>query len=239
MTDNSALPDAVTELEWGARDAWWDRGVPARRDTVRAGSRTVVVLAGRSATGRTSLARCLARTYHVAQVDADTIRRGIGVESARFARRYGDRYPVDNAPEPDWLRTLSAASLTSQLLSVELMDQGFDTVTCGLVDVYDRDPRHWRSVLVDLIFPHRVFGVRVVTDEAVRVARLEQRGISSSWQIRDSEGRIDGLPGEDVTGWEDMEIDTTDCSVEESSREIAIAARLECLPRPTMEHRHP
>ena len=204
-------------------DSWWDFGVPNRREIVHDGPRTVIVLAGRPATGRTTIARHLARTYQLVPVDADVVRRGIAVENGRFSRCYRDLFiPVDEDAEPDWLRTLTAASLTSQLLCAEIMDQGFDTVTCGLVDVYDRTPDHWKSVMEELLSPHRIFGVRVVADEAERASRIEDRG-PSSWQLRDREGRIGGLPAEDATGWEDIEVNTTSCSVGDIAQQIMTA----------------
>lgn len=65
-----------------SRTVWADwifRVVRNRRDKPHRGPRTLVVLHGSSAAGKSTVARCLARRYGLASVDTNLIKRAMGI----------------------------------------------------------------------------------------------------------------------------------------------------------------
>ena len=195
--------------------------VSDRRDEIRHGPKTMLVLDGLPASGRTTLTRHIARTYRMVPVDADAARRGIAVAGIWFCSQYHEPRCWHETPERSerWAHNVSAASLVSQLFAVEIMDQGRDTVVCGLVDVYaDSEPASgWAADTRRLIDPHRMFGVLLTVEEPVRQDRLAQRG--PGWST-DADTAVQGRPG-----WADLEVDTSTCSVEDAAATIMSGLR--------------
>lgn len=157
----TSRPNYEGTLGWHSRkpSPWF---LPDRRDADLQGPNTMLVLDGLPASGRNTLTRYIARTYGV-PLDADAARRGIAFDAAWFCEQYHERGCWHETPDRDerWAQNVSAASLVCELMAVEIMDQGQDTVVCGLVDVYaDREPSSgWAAALRGLIDPHRMFGV--------------------------------------------------------------------------------
>ena len=187
-----------------------------RRDEVQQGPKVMLVLDGWPASGRTTLTRYIARTYRMVPVDADAARRGIAVDGIWFCEQYHEPRCWHETPERGerWAHNVSAASLVSELLAVEIMDQGWDTVVCGLADVYaDGAPSSgWAAATRRLIDPHRMFGVLLTVAEPVRQDRLAQRG--PGWHT-DADTTVQGRPG-----WADLVVDTSTCSVEDAAAAI-------------------
>lgn len=197
------------------------RLIAERRDEVQRGPRTMLVLDGQPASGRTTLTRHIAHTYGLVPVDADAARRAIAIDAMWFCYHYHEPRCWHETPDRSerWAQNVSAASLVCKLLAVEIMDQGHDTVVCGLVDAYadDRPPDGWPRDIRSLIDPHRMFGVLLAVPESIRQDRLSERG--PGWS-GDSEAVVQGR-----SGWADLVVDTSTCSVDEAGASIMSALR--------------
>ena len=193
--------------------------LPDRRDEVRQGPKTMLVLDGQPASGRTTLTRYIARTYGLAPVDADAARRAIAVDAMWFCYQNHEPGCWHETPDRDerWAQNVSTASLVCELLAVEIMDQGRDTVVCGLVDAYaDGEPSAgWAAALRQLIDPHRMFGVLLTVEEPIRQERLARRG--TGW-CSPPDTTFQGRPG-----WADLVVDTSTCSVADAATIIMSA----------------
>ena len=165
--------------------------------------------------GKTTLARYLATQFGVPHIDADAIRRGVGVTWNVLCDEN-----IDNGLEMGAVRAAyremmgSGASLAASLAAVELMDQGYDTVTAGVGDLAGAPPDGWADTVRELIVPHRLFGVLVVADVRTQTERVSAR--ENQWGL--------GFPT--LPGWEHFVVDTTTASVPETAETIINAAHL-------------
>lgn len=180
---------------------WVYQVVEQRRDTVRKGQRTMVILQGPPAVGKTTVARHLARQHGIAVVDTDPIKRGIGITQDHLP----EHTPKDAIPVPTedakggnrygWEGALASASLAAVLLSAELMDQGFDTVVAGLDTGWLSSISPWTETIARLVSPHHPFPVRLEIPPEMSYQRLRQR--PGHWRFPSKEDRPPG--GEHLT----------------------------------------
>ena len=167
-----------------SRTVWSDRIfdlVRDRRDKPHRGPRTLVVLQGSSAAGKTTVARCLARRYGLASIDTNPIKRGMGITHDQLFE-HTEMEPdkqwlveIDGYFKYGWRGAAASASLSAVLLAAEAMDQGRHAVIAGLQNAWLRSFHDWEEVVARLVAPHRMFGVRLVTEESVRMDRLRER----------------------------------------------------------------
>ena len=188
---------------------WADRifeVVRDRRDMVHHGPRTMVVLEGSSAVGKTTVARCLARRHGVASLDTDAIKRAMGLTHAQVldhTEMDADQewfVEVEGQYKYGWRGAAASASLSAVLLAAEAMDQGSHAVVAGLQNAWFRSFQDWEEMVARLVDPHRVFGVRLVAEPDVRMDRLRTRSPDQWFWDRE-----DPSPGEDL-----LTVDTTD-----------------------------
>ena len=190
---------------------WTDKAfeiVRDRRDQAHHGPRTMIVLQGESAVGKTTVARCLARRYGLASIDTNALKRGMGITY--------DQLLANTEIDPDkewfvetggrykygWRGAAASASLSAVLLAAEAMDQGSDAVIAGLQNAWLRSVRDWEQVVARLVAPHQMFGVRLVVDPSVRMERLRRRSSGQwSWYRED-------IP----CGKESLTVDTTNAT---------------------------
>ena len=176
-----------------------------RRDMVRHGPRTMIVLQGQSAVGKTTVARCLARRYGIRSVDTNAIKRGMGITHDQLfehTEMETDRkwvVEIDGFYKYGWKGAAASASLSAVLLAVESMDQGSHAVAAGLENAWLRSFSDWKDVVARLVAPHTMFGVRLVVDPSVRMERLRQR----------SPGQWSWSPEDISCGGESLTVDTT------------------------------
>ena len=178
-----------------SRTVWSDwifELVRDRRDRVHQGPRTLVVLQGSSAVGKTTVARCLARRYGLASIDTNAIKRGMGITHDQLFE-HTEMEPdkqwlveIDSYFKYGWRGAAASASLSAVLLAAEAMDQGCDAVIAGLQNAWLRSFHDWEEVVARLVEPHRMFAVRLVTDPTVRMDRLRERSPGQwSWAPED------------------------------------------------------
>ena len=172
------LSGTMNRTAW---DDWIFELVRDRRDKVHHGPRTLIVLQGSSAVGKTTVARCLARRHGVASVDTNALKRGMGIthdQLLEHAEMEPDKewfVEIDGYYRYGWKGAAASASLSAVLLAAEAMDQGSHAVIAGLENAWLRSFREWEEVVALLVAPHRMFGVRLVVDPSVRIERLRQR----------------------------------------------------------------
>ena len=162
------------------------------------------------------MARYLAATYRIPHVDADPIRRGVGVTWDVLVDDEADGgYPLRSLQKGYREMVGRGASLAALLAATELMDQGFDAVCCGMGELFPGDgPDSWSEEVARLIDPHRLFAVLLVADLETRRGRLGKR---PEWA---------GFGPEIPSGWEHLVVDTTTAGVEEAAETIIAAAQL-------------
>ena len=165
------LPGRIGYLNW-----LWTGGTKVHR-----GPRTLIVLLGSSAVGKTTVARCLARRYGFTSIDTNAIKRGMGIthdQLSEHTKMESDRewyVEIDGYYKYGWRGAAASASLSAVLLAVEAMDQGAHAVIAGLQNAWLRSFHDWEEVVGRLVEPHRMFGVRLVADRYVRTERLRER----------------------------------------------------------------
>ncbi len=172
---------------------WVYQVVEQRRDSVWKGKRTMIILQGPPAVGKTTVARCLARQHGIAVVDTDPIKRGIGITQDHLP----EHTPTDTIPVPSddakgknryrWEGALASASLAAVLLAAELMDQGFDTVVAGLDTEWLSSISPWTETIARLVSPHHLFPVRLDIPPEMGYQRLRQR--PGHWRFPPKENR--------------------------------------------------
>ena len=184
------LSGTMSRTAW---DDWIFKVVRDRRGRVHDGPRTLIVLQGSSAVGKTTVARCLARRHGVASVDTDPIKRAMGITHDQLLEH------TEMEPDKEWFVEIeghyrygwrgaaASASLSAVLLAAEAMDQGSHAVIAGLQNAWLRSFRDWEEVVARLVAPHRMVAVRLVVDPSVRKERLRQRSPGQwSWAPEDT-----------------------------------------------------
>ena len=195
------LSGTMSRTAW---DDWIFEVVVDRRDKVHHGPRTMIVLQGSSAVGKTTVARCLARRHGVAGVDTNPIKRAMGIthdQLLEHTEMEADKewfVEIEGHYKYGWRGAAASASLSAVLLAAEAMDQGSYAVIAGLQNAWLRSFRDWEEVVARLVAPHRMFGVQLVVDPSVRIERLHKR----------SPGQWSWAPEDTSTG-ESLTVDTT------------------------------
>ncbi len=98
----------------------------------------MIVLQGSSGTGKTTVARCLARRHGVASVDTNPIKRAMGIthdQLLEHAEMESDKewfVEIEGYYKYGWRGAAASASLSAVLLAAEAMDQGSHAVIAGL-----------------------------------------------------------------------------------------------------------
>lgn len=117
---------------------------------VHDGPRTMIVLEGSSAVGKTTVARYLARQHGVTIVDTDAIKRAMGLTHAQVLEHTemdADNewfVEVEGQYKYGWRGAAASASLSAVLLAAEAMDQGSHAVVAGLENAWLRSFRDWK-----------------------------------------------------------------------------------------------
>ena len=116
-------------------------------------------------------------------IDTDSIKRGTGMSGVRFSDSHPDmesaiRDIFDSSRQYEHhlaKRRSDGASLSSVILALEVMDQGFDAVVAGLEAPHVMAADEWEIQTSQLVSPHKMFRVLLVADDHIRKQRLKMR----------------------------------------------------------------